>query len=230
MKATELKELIALNTLVFETLGKPENERNFNFKSLKRWGLDLIKGKKQGVETYFTSQAGQHGEGESFDESGSHYEVHEIMDRMPARKKIYAHIQMINGRSFLVAQLREGDENIEIVRLPVASILMAYYKKHKLFNLAAATSNIGTAVELVKHQGQVGKPVTFEKLPDKVKRFLREAKKIERQTGFGRLALSYFGKNKDGDDRFRLSWLLPTIAIFDLDIAEKIDKLLGSFK
>ena len=230
MKITELKELIALNTLVFETLGKPENERNFNFKSLKRWGLDLIKGKKQGVETYFTTPAGQHNTGEAYEESGNRYEVHEILNKMPDKKKIYAHIQMINGQSFLVAQLREGDENIEIVHLPVASILTAYYKKHKLFNLLAATSNIGTAIELIKHQGQEGKPVSYEHLPDKVKRMLREAKKIEQKTGFGRLALSYFGKNKDGDDRFRFSWLLPTIAIFDLDIADKIDKLLGSFK
>jgi len=230
MKSTELKELIAINTLVFETLGKPESERNFNFKSLKRWGLDLIKGKKQGIETYFTTRAGQHHKGDSYDELGSRYEVQEIMDKMPAKKKIYAHIQMINGQSFLVAQLREHTENIEIVRLPVASILMSYYKKHKLFNLAAATSNIGTAIELTKHQGQMGKPVSFDQIPNKVKRFLREAKKIEQKTGFGRLALSYFGKNKDGDDRFRLSWLLPTIAVFDLDIAEKIDQYLGSFK
>ena len=115
---------------------------------------------------------------------------------MPAKNKIFAHVEMINGQSFLVAQLREGDDNIEIVRLPIATILMAYYKKHKLFNLVAATANIGTAIELTKHQGQEGKPVPYEKLPDKVRRFLKEAKKIEKTTEFGRLALSYFGKTK----------------------------------
>ncbi len=230
MKINELREIVALNTLVFETLGKPEKERNFNFSSLKRWGLDLLKGKKQGVETYFTSELGKRHKGDQYEEAGIHYEVSEVLERMPAKRKIFAHIEMHNGRSVLVAQLREGENNIEIVRLPVASILMAYYKKHKLFNLAAATQNIGTAIELAKHQGQEGKPVPYEQLPDHVRRFLREAKKIEKQTEFGRLAISYFGKNKDGDDRFRLSWLLPTIAIFELDIAEKIDRLLGAFK
>ncbi len=230
MKQADLNELIALNTLVFETLGKPEKERNFSFGSLKRWGLDLLKGKVQGTETYFTSEIGKHEKGESYDSDGRHYEVTEVMNKMPGKKKIYAHIEMLNGRSFLVAQLREGQDNIEIVRIPVASMLATYFKKHKLFHLANAMVNVGTAIELAKHQGQKGKPVPFENLPDKVRRFLREAKKIEEKSGFGRLALSYFGKNKDGDDRFRLSWLLPTIAILDLDIAEKADRLIGSFK
>ncbi len=230
MNVTELKELIALNTLVFETLGKPEKERNFSFNTLKRWGLDLLKGKKQGVETYFTCQAGKHAKGESYHEDGNHYEVTDVLDKMPAKKKIFAHVETNNGQSFLVAQLRENEQNTEIIRLPVASLLMAYFKKHKLFRLAAATANIGTATELTMHQGQEGKPVPYGKLPDKVRRFLREAKKIEKKTEFGRLAIVYFGKNKDGDDRFRLSWLLPTIAILDLDIAEKADKLLASFK
>ena len=88
MKAAELKELIALNTLVFETLGKPEKERSFSFGTLKRWGLDLLKGKKQGIETYFTSETGKHTRGEAFDENGEHYEVSEILNKMPAKKKV----------------------------------------------------------------------------------------------------------------------------------------------
>jgi uncharacterized protein (TIGR00703 family) len=230
MKSGELKELIALNTLVFETLGQPEKERNFNFKTLKRWGLDLLKGKKQGTETYFTSEFGKHKKGDVYDEEQTHFEVTEVLKDLPKNTKIYAHIEMVNGRSFLVAQLRQGEQNIEIVRMPVSSVLMTYCKKHKLNHLAAAISNVGTAVELTKHQGQQGKPVPYDQLPDAARRFLREAKKIEKETGFGRIALSYFGKNKDGDTRYRLSWLLPTIAIFELDIAEKVDKLLGVFK
>ncbi len=230
MKKSELKEQIALNTLVFETLGQPEKERSFNFKSLKRWGLDLIWGKKQGQETYFTTEFGKYHKGDSYDVANVHYEVNEVLHEIPKNKKIFAHIEMVNGQSFLVAQLREGEHNIEIVRLPVSSVLMAYCRKHKLFKLAESISNVGYAVELTRHGGQEGKPVTYENLPNTARRFLREAKKVEKETGFGRVALAYFGKNKDGDDRYRLSWLLPSIAIFDVDIAEKVDKLLAIFK
>jgi uncharacterized protein (UPF0128 family) len=59
---------------------------------------------------------------------------------------------------------------------------------------------------------------------------LREAKKIEKEAGFGRIALSYWGENKDVEPRFRVSWLLPTIALFDNSIAEKTDKTLAAFK
>jgi uncharacterized protein (UPF0128 family) len=46
MTITDLKELNAINTLVFETLGQPEKEREFKLKSLKKWGFDLLLGKK----------------------------------------------------------------------------------------------------------------------------------------------------------------------------------------
>jgi len=83
---------------------------------------------------------------------------------------------------------------------------------------------------MVKQRGQEGKPYPFEKLPNVARRFLREAKKVEKEAGFGRVALAYFGENKDGEPRFRVSWLLPTIALFEIDIAEKADKILAAFK
>ncbi|WP_457567966.1 TIGR00703 family protein [Desulfurobacterium sp.] len=230
MTITELREIQALNTLVFETLGQPEKEREFKFKSLKRWGLDLIAGKKNGRETFFVSEYGKRKAGDSYSEGGTDYEVTEILYEMPKNKKLFAHIEMENGRAYLVGELREGNENIEILRLPAASLLLAYFKKHRLHHLIEALKNVGTATELVKHRGQEGKPYSFEKLPNVARRFLREAKKVEKEAGFGRVALSYFGENKDGDPRFRVSWLLPTIALFEIEIAEKADKILAAFK
>ncbi|NPA39697.1 MAG: TIGR00703 family protein [Thermodesulfobacteria bacterium] len=230
MDLRELKEIQALNTLVFETLGQPEKEKEFKFKSLKRWGLDLILGKKDGKETYFVAEEGTKKAGDVYKEGDVNYEVSEIIYEMPKNKKLFAHIEMYEGKAYIVGELREGNVNIEILRLPAASLLLAYFKKFRLHNLIEALRNVGTATELVKQRGQEGKPYPFEKLPNVARRFLREAKKIEKEAGFGRVALAYFGENKDGDARFRVSWLLPTIALFDIDIAEKADKILGAFK
>jgi len=226
----ELRETQALNTLIFETLGKPEDEREFRFKALKKWGLDLLLGRKDGKEAFFVTECGKRKKGDIYTEDGIKYEVSEIFHELPKNKKLFAHIEMEEGRAYLVGELREEDQNIEILRLPAASLLLAYFKKHKLFHLIEALRNVGTAAELVKQRGQDGKPYPFEKLPNTARRFLREAKKIEKKAGFGRVALAYFGENKDGDARFRVSWLLPTIALFEIDIAEKADKTLAAFK
>jgi len=226
----QLRELQAIHTLVFETLGQPEKEREFKLKSLKRWGFDLLFGKKAGKATFFTCESGKREKGEKYKENDVHYEVEEIINELPKNKKIYAHIEMINGRAYLVADLREREENIEILRVPAGSILLAYFKKHRLHHLIQSLKNVGTASELVKQRGQEGKPVPYENLPNVARRFLRGAKDVEENAGFGRVALSYWGENKDKDARFRVSWLLPTIALFDINIAEKADKLLSAFK
>lgn len=230
MDLMELREMQALNTLVFETLGQPEKEREFKFKSLKRWGLDLILGKKGGKETFFVAEHGKRKKGDIYQEEGIQYEVSEILEELPKNKKLFVHIEMESGRAYLVGELREEENNIEVLRLPAASLLLTYFKKHKLHNLIEALKNIGSATELVKQRGQEGKPYHFDKLPNIARRFLREAKKVEKEAGFGRVALAYFGENKDGDPRFRVSWLLPTIALFEIDIAEKADKILAAFK
>ncbi len=230
MNLQELREIQVLNTLVFETLGQPEKEREFKLKALKRWGFDLIFGKKNGQMTYWTAEANKKDKGDIYEEDDIKYEVEEIIHELPKNKKIFAHIEMFEGKAYLIGELREGEENIEILRVPAGVVLLAYFKKHKLHHLIEAIRNVGTATELVKQRGQEGKPVPFEKLPNVARRFLRGAKDVEEDAGFGRVALSYWGENKDGDARFRVSWLLPTIALFDINIAEKADKLLAAFK
>ena len=223
----ELKLEQAINTLVFETLGQPEKEREFKFKSLKRWGFDLLFGKKDGKDTFFTAEYGQKKKGDTYTLDDVKYEVEEVLTEMPKNKKIFAHIEMAEGRAYLIAQLREGDENIEILRVPAGAVLVAYFKKHKLLNLLESLKNVGTATELVKHRGQEGKPYPFEKLPNIARRFLRAAKDVEKEAEFGRIAFAYFGENKDGAPRYWAAWLLPTIALFELDIAQKADKALA---
>ncbi len=230
MNSLERKEVQALNTLVFETLGEVGSEREFKFKALKKWGLDLVLGRKDGKETFFVAEYGRRKEGEVYREGGIEYEVGKVLYELPKNKKFFAHIEMKEGRAYLVGELREESHSTEILRLPAASLLLAYFKKHRLFHLAGVLKSVGTVVELFKQKGQEGKPYPFEKLPNAVRRFLREAKRIEKRAGFGRVALAYFGENKDGDARFRVSWLLPTIALFESSIAEKADKLLTAFK
>jgi hypothetical protein len=225
-----LKEEQVLNTLIFETLGQPEKEREFKLKSLKRWGFDLILGKIEGKTTYFTTESNKREKGDIYKIGGIEYQIDEILSEIPKNKKLFAHIEMNQGRAYLIGDLREGEENIEILRVPAGTILLTYLKKHKLHHLFEAVKNVGTATELVKHRGQEGKAVPYEKLPNVPRRFLRGAKDVEKEAGFGRVALSYWGENKDGDARFRVSWLLPTISLFDIHIAEKADKLLASFK
>ncbi len=229
MKIKELREIQVNNTLVFETLGQPEKEREFSLASLKRWGFDLIFGKKDGNQTYFTAAKDQKKAGDSYKEGENTFEVTELLESLPKNKKVFAHIEMMEGIAHLVVQLREGQENIEILRLPAGTILLAFLKKRKCHRLIEALRSLGSAAELRRQRGQEGKPVPYNKLPSWAKKFLKDAKKIEKETGFGRISLAFFGKNKDGDPRFNISWFLPTIALFDTNLAEKIDKELELF-
>ncbi len=221
---TEIREAMLLNTLVFETLGEPQKEREFKIKALKKWGFDLIVGKKNGESTYFMAKEGKKS-GQKYEEEGVSYEVQEVLKELPKNKKIFAHIEMIEGRAYLCVDLRE-EENIEILRLPAGEILLAFLKKHKFIKVIEALRNLGSAASLVKHHGEEGRPLSFEELPPVPRRFLRDAKKIEKEMGFGRIALAYFGENKEGKARYWMEWMVPTIALFDEHISQKIDKTL----
>ncbi len=224
----ELREAMLLNTLVFETLGQPEKERRFKLKALKKWGFDLVLGKKNGQEAYFMAKEGK-SKGDVYESEGESYEVQEILAELPKNTEIFAHIEMIEGRAYLYVDLRKEEENSEILRLPAGEILLAFLHKHKFVHIINALRNIGSAASLVKHHGEEGKPLSFDELPPVPRRFLREAKKVEKEMGFGRVALAYFGENKEGKARFWMEWMVPTIALFDEHIAQKIDKTLAEF-
>jgi len=224
---TELREQQLLNTLVFETLGQPEKEREFKLKQLKKWGFDLIFGKKDNNETFFLSTDKK--TGDKFKENESEYEVIEVLKELPKNKKVFAHIEMIEGKAFLCVDLRD-EENLEILRIEAGKILIAFLKKHKLIHIIESLRNIGSASSLIRKKGEEGKVLPFEELPPKIRRFLRDAKKIEKEMEFGRVALAYFGENKSKEERFWLEWMVPTIALFNDKLAEKIDKNLALLK
>lgn len=146
----ELREVQVLNTLIFETLGDPKREREFKLKSLKRWGFDLIFGIKDGKSTYFTSETGKRKEKDKYTENGVEYEVNEILNNLPKNKKLFAHIETKQGRAYIVCQLRENGENIEILRVPAGKIILTFFKKNDLTNLINSVRNIGICIEFVK--------------------------------------------------------------------------------
>ncbi len=223
----DLKEALLLNTLVFETLGDPQKEREFKIKSLKKWGFDLVFGKIDNEENFFL--ANNKKEGQSYEADGQEYEVIEILKELPKEKKIFAHIEMIEGRAYLFVDLKEKDERVPLLQVPAGEILLAFLKKHKFKKIIDALKNIGVSLSLVKHEGESGNPLPFNELPPIPRRFLRDAKKIEKEIGFGRIALAYFGENKDKKARFYLEWMVPTISLFDEEISQKIDKTLAEF-
>ncbi len=225
---TELRESQLLNTLVFETLGNPEREREFKIKQLKKWGFDLVFGKIDGEEGFFA--ASDKNIGDKYEENEKSYEVVEILKELPKNKKLFAKIEMIEGRAYLYVYLREEDIDTPILHIPAGEILVAFLKKHKFIKILEAIRNLGSAASLVKKHGDEGKPLSFEELPPVARRFLRDAKKIEKEMGFGRVALAYFGENKSGEARYWMEWMVPTIALFDEKISEKIDKTLAEFK
>jgi len=225
---SEVRREMLLNTLVFETLGEPNKEREFKLKSLKKWGFDLIFGTKNGEETYFA--AADKKCGDKYSENENSFEVKEILEELPKNKKMFARIEMIDGRAYLYVYLRENDVDLPILNIPAGEVLIAFLKKHKFINILETIRNIGSAANLVKKHGDEGKPLPYEELPPVPRRFLRDAKKIEKEMGFGRIALAYFGENKSKEARFWLEWMVPTIALFDEAISNKIDKALAEFK
>jgi len=218
-----------LNRYVFETLGKPEDEREFKIKSLKKWGFDLVSGLVDGKEGLFLTD-GSKNAGDSYTEDGVNYDVKEILKEIPKNQKIYAHISMIEGQPYLNIEL--DDEGIRKTLLTILAIplLMAFLKKHKATHLIEQINNVGSATSLIIKNGESGTAKPFTEYPNKIRRFLRDAKKIEKEMGFGRIATAYFGENKDGLPRYFVEWLVPTIALFDESIANKIDKAIVELK
>ena len=225
---TELRREQLLNTLVFETLGEPSREREFKIKSLKKWGFDLVFGKKDGEETFFAATDKK--AGDKYMENEVEHEVIEVLKELPKNKKMYAKIEMMEGKAYLYVYLREDDIDTPVLHIPAGEILLAFLKKHKFIRIIEALRNLGSAASLVKKHGDEGKPLPFEELPPVARRFLRDAKKIEKEMGFGRVALAYFGENKSGEARYWLEWMVPSIALFDEQISQKVDKALAEFK
>jgi len=225
------KHQIALNTFVREIWSEIPEETEVKLKSLKAWGFDLIHGLRNGKDTFFTSEIEKGREvGDVYEEKGETFEVKEIVSELPKNSKLLIRVGLEERRGIIRAYYKaEKEEEILLFTLPAAELLLAYFKKRKFFHLLEAFHSSGYTTEFIQKNGEVGKAYDFSDLPNKMRRALREAKDVlKKYTGSGRFTLVYFGTNKDGDDRYIVTWLIPTIHLFNVDVAEHIDKLLGA--
>ncbi len=233
MSAEELKRQHqrALNTFVRERWDEIPEETEVKLRSLKAWGFDLLSGLRGGEEAVFVARSEDaRAAGDVYEEAGETFEVKEVLRSLPKGAKLLIRVGLEDRRGVIRAYYRaaHGEETL-LFSLPAAELLLAYFKKQGFGKLLEAFHSSGLTTEFIQKRGEQGKAYSFENLPHKMRRALREAGDLLRKrTKVGRFTLVYFGKNKDGDDRYIVTWLLPTIHLFDVDIAERVDKLLAA--
>ncbi len=218
-----------LNTFVRESWGEIPNEIEVKLKSLKAWGFDLLIGLRGGVESIFVAdEDDKRKKGDVYESEGETFEVKDVIKKMPKGAKLLIRVELEDRRGIIRAYYRSdvGQETL-LFSLPAAELLLVYFKKRGFGKLLEAFHSSGLTTEFIQKRGDQGKAYDFDDLPVEMRRALREAKDLIRKgTRVGRFTLVYFGKNKDGDNRYIVTWLLPTIYMFDVDIAEKLNKLL----
>jgi len=225
------KHQMAVNTFVREIWGEIPRELEVKLKSLKAWGFDLIAGLREGEPAVFVAdqEAGRL-PGDVYEERGERFEVKEIMEKLPKGAKLLVRVGNEERRGVARLYYRTaGGEETELFALPAAELLLAYFKKRGWGKLLEAFHSSGLTTEFIQSRGTTGKAWSFEALPPKMRRALREgADTIKKRAGVGRFTLVYFGKNKDGDDRYTVTWLLPTIRLLDVSLAEHVEGLLAA--
>ena len=231
LEELEKRHQRALNTFVREHWTDIPEEIEVKLRSLKAWGFDLIFGLRGGQEAVFVSETEKGRQvGDVYEEGGETYEVREILTELPRGAKLLIRVGLEERRGVIRAFYRDpnGVETL-LFTLPAAELLLAYFKKRGFGKLLEAFHSSGLTTEFIQKRGEEGKAYPFEMLPNKMRRALREARDIIRKrTESGRFSLVYFGENKDGDDRYFATWLVPTIRLFDVDVAERIDKMLAA--
>ncbi len=225
------KHEIALHTYVREQWEVIPRQIEVKLKSLKAWGFDLVFGLRGGEAAVFVSET-EHGRkvGDVYEEEGEVYEIQEIVKSLPKGAKIIVEVGLEDRRGVIHGYYRSprGEDTL-LFSLPAAELLLAYFKKRRLHALIEAFHSSGLTTEFIRRRGTSGRPVPFDKLPPKMRQALRVGRDVIRHhTKAGRFTLVYFGKNKDGDDRYIVTWLVPTIYLFDIDVAERIDKTLAA--
>ncbi len=218
-----------LNTFVREKWGDIPNELEVKLKSLKAWGFDLLSGIKGGESCVFVAdEDDKRKKGDIYEEQGETCEVKEVIENLPKGSKIVINVELEDRRGMIKAYFKQEDgrENL-LFSLPSAELLLVYFKKRGYDNLLKAFHSCGLTTEFIQKNGDQGKAYDFDELPPEMRRALREAwDLIRKKTKVGRFTLSYFGKNKDNKNRYIVSWVVPTIYLFDVEIAENLNKLL----
>jgi len=227
----EQKHRQVLNTFVRELWGTIPSGIEVGLKSLKAWGFDLVFGLRGGEEAVFVSATAKgRRAGDVYEEAGETFEVRRILEELPKGARLWVEVALEDRRGVVRAYYRpERGPATLLFALPAAELLLAYFKKRGFGHLLSAFHSSGLTTEFVKRRGEAGRAVAFEALPPKMRRALREAQDtLKKHAGVGRFTLVYFGKNKDGDDRYQVTWLLPTVRLFDVELAEHVDKLLAA--
>ncbi len=221
----------ALNTFVRERWGEIPEEMEVSLRSLKAWGFDLLSGLREGKEAVFVApEESERRAGDVYEHEGERFEVREVLRSLPKGARLLIRVGLEDRRGVIRAYYQAGfGEETLLFSLPAAELLLAYFRKRGFGKLLEAFHSSGLTTEFIQKRGEHGKAYPFEQLPHKMRRALREAHDLLRKhTHVGRFTLVYFGKNKDGDDRYIVTWLLPTIRLFDVDVAERVDKLLAA--
>jgi len=230
----EFKLKHAEQTLVFEKAGNPERERKFEIRSLRDWGFDLLLVWHRGKLTYLLQEKSSRRKGESFLIENEEYKVEEILEELPKESSIFAKVEEREGRAYILVEVRHIEkrwgEGSLILNVPAAELLIAFFKKHGLDRLYNYVESVGVTTEFFAYRGQPTKPLPYPKLPAGAKDYIKRVKEIFKLTGFGRMSLAYYGKTQDKDNRFRTFVILPTVDLFDLWIAEKLNNAFKVFK
>ncbi|WP_457630590.1 TIGR00703 family protein [Oceanithermus sp.] len=225
------KHQVAVNTFVREAWGEIPRELEVKLKSLKAWGFDLISGLREGEPAFFVAEtAAGRMPGDVYEERGERLEVREVLEKLPKGARLLVRVSNEERRGVARLYYRApGGEETELFALPAGELLLAFFKKRGWGKLLEAFHSSGLTTEFIQSRGSTGKAWSFEALPPKMRRALREAADtIRKRAGVGRFTLVYFGKNKDGDDRYVVTWLLPTIRLLDVSLAEHVEGLLAA--
>jgi len=233
-KNLEFKLKHAERTLVFEKPGKPKEEREFELRSLRDWGFDLLLVWKRGKLTYLLQEEGLRKKGETFSFEEEEYTVEEVLNELPADSSIFAKVEERDGRAYLLVEIRHVEkkwgEGTLVLNVPAPDLLIAFFRKKGLDRLYNFVESVGITTEFFAQRGQPAVPVDFKKLPAGAKDFIKRTREIFDLTGCGRLSLAYYGKDKNKDSKYRLFLVLPTVDLFDLWLAEKLNNSFRVFK
>ncbi|AHF80079.1 TIGR00703 family protein [Thermococcus paralvinellae] len=213
---------------IIENSGVVPAERRFKFKDLKAWGYDLHLGTIEGERAYFVSGAGEREEGETYTVKGKEYHITETQQEIPSNARLLAKIVIEKGQPYLVFWLEEEEQTFPLAKEDPRIILRRFWEAKKFKQLLKHVNSVGLTTDFYKDNVFTRSiPLPYEEYPPKVRRVLREVRDIHRDlTGFGRFVFQYYGE-EDKMHNYRLWWLLPTIYLFDVEIANEIDKILG---
>lgn len=213
---------------IIENPGVVPAERRFRMKDLKAWGYDLHLGTIEGERAYFVSKVGERREGEKYQVGGKEYYIEETQKDIPGNARLLARIVIERGNPYLEFWLEEEDTKFPLAKEDPRIILKRIWEKEKLNQLLKHVRAIGLTTDFYKDNVFIKSiPLPYEEYPPKVRRVLREVRDIHRDlTGFGRFVFQYFGEVEKAHN-YRLHWTLPTLHLFDVDIANEVDKILG---